>query len=66
MNYLDTHDILNKKQFGFRCNHSTYRAILELVDNISMAVENNETTVGTLLEVSKAFDTIDHIILLYN
>ena len=46
MNYLDTHDILNKKQFGFRCNHSTYMAILEVVDKISMAVENNETTVG--------------------
>ena len=33
------HDILNEKQFGFRKNHSTYMAIIELIDKINNAVE---------------------------
>ena len=40
-------------------------AILELVDKISMVVENNVTSVGIFLNHFKAFGTIDHNILLY-
>ena len=62
--FLDRHKILSDTQFGFRKNHSTSYALTKLYDKISCAINNRETTVSVFIDLSKAFDTVDHNILL--
>ena len=50
-------------QHGFRTEHSTELAALELVDRTITALDNNDTPFSIILDLSKAFDTIDHQIL---
>ena len=64
-NYLNENEILNDKQFGFRAGHSTEHAILELIDQVSNnAFVNNNFGLGDFIDLSKAFGTVDHNILL--
>ena len=63
-NYLSKLEILCHNQFGFRKNHSTSLALIDLYEKISLALDRNEHAVGVFLDLSKAFDTVDHNILL--
>ena len=58
--FLTAKNILYKNQFGFRKNHSTSHAINYSVNNITNELENNRHVVGIFIDLSKAFDTIDH------
>ena len=62
--YLKDQNILYDKQFGFPTGHSTDQAIAQLVDQIYEAFEKNEYVLGVFIYLCKAFDTVDHSILL--
>ena len=65
LQFLNKHSILYEYRFGFRQNHSTTLALVVLIDRITHAIENGEYVLGFFLDFSKAFDTVDHNILMH-
>ena len=62
--FLNKHNVLSPSQYGFQKNMSTEYAITELQDRIVKDLASNKWTIGILLDLSKAFDTLDHSILI--
>ena len=62
--FLETFKILVNFQFGFRKFHSSYMALLTLMDQLISSLEKKQFVIGIFLDFSKAFDTVDHMILL--
>ena len=62
--FLNKHKLLYPFQFGFRENHSTTMALSLLIDKITKALDDGHLAVGVFLDFSKAFDTVNHSILL--
>lgn len=61
--YLTDNGLLTEAQSGFRKSHSTETALLSVCDDITTLVDEKNIVLLTLLDFSKAFDTIDHNIL---
>ena len=63
--YFVVNNLLYESQYGFRKLHSTELAGLEVTDKILMQLDQGKHPLAIYLDLSKAFDTIDHSILLH-
>ena len=61
--YLSLNNLLSQSQFGFRPRLSTSIALSEFCDNILIGMKKGKVTGAAFLDLSKAFDTVDHTIL---
>ena len=62
--FFENNNILDDKQGGFRPNHSTCNTTATFIDDIYTAMNNNEILIATYIDAMKAFDTVNHSILL--
>ena len=62
--YLKHHDILHESQSGFRPKHSTQDALLKTVDDWRQSLDRNEIVGSVFIDLSKAFDSVCHTLLL--
>ena len=65
LNFINKYDILYDLQFGFRKKFSTTLALIETVDSIRRLIDQGNYVLGIFVDLTKAFDTVDHEILLY-
>ena len=62
--FLTSYNCIYELQFGFRANYSTNHALISLTEDIRDALDNNNYAGGIFIDLQKAFDTVDHDILL--
>ena len=64
ISFLDQHSQIISKQFGFRKKHSTAHTLISLIEEIRSHLDKGQFSCGVFIDLQKAFDTVDHNILL--
>ena len=62
--FLDVNNLISSSQFGFRKKHSTLHPLIHFQNFVSSALDKGEHAVAIFCDLRKAFDTVDHRILL--
>ena len=62
--YLELHEIIYPNQFGFRQGYSTSHSLISITETIKKTLDNNKYGCGVFIDLRKAFDTVNHGILL--
>ena len=62
--FISKNNILYNLQYGFRSKHSTQHAILDIANTINSNMDSGKYTCGIFIDLKKAFDTVNHSILL--
>ena len=62
--FLNDSNIIYEYQYGFRKKYSTNHALLSIVEKIRTSLDNKQFACGVFVDLQKAFDTVDHKILL--
>ena len=62
--FLEEHNILFKNQFGFRKRTSTGHSLIEITEKIKESIDSGKFGCGIFIDLKKAFDTVNHKILL--
>ena len=62
--FLGHHRVIVPGQYGFRAGHSTAMAVLDMVERVRGAWGRGNAALGVFVDLKKAFDTVDHWLLL--
>ena len=62
--FLETNKVIYRHQFGFRTKHSTRHALIDITETIRKALDDKKFACGIFVDLQKAFDTVNHEILL--
>ena len=61
--FLESNSSIYPKQFGFHKAHSTSHALISMIERIQSQLDKGRVAVGVFVNLKKAFDTVDHLIL---